>query len=65
MNKLAIVLIAVGGLLSGCVAYEDSGRDRGVYRGDPDGEHHRVEREHEHEHEHERDRDGEHRRDRD
>jgi len=34
MNKLAILLIAIGSLLSGCVAYEGSYRDDGVYRGD-------------------------------
>jgi hypothetical protein len=50
MKKLAIVLIALGGLLSGCVAYEDSGRDRGVYRGDRDrdGGHERMERDRDH-----------------
>lgn len=30
MKKLAILLIAVGGLLSGCVAYEVQDRDGGV-----------------------------------
>lgn len=36
MKKLAILLIAIGGLLSGCVAYEVPNRDGGVYRGDRD-----------------------------
>lgn len=36
MKKLAMLLIAIGGLLSGCVAYEVPNSDRGVYRGDRD-----------------------------
>ena len=45
MKKLAIVLIAIGGLLSGCIAYETPGRDRGVYRDrDRDGVPDRVDR---------------------
>ena len=36
MKKLAILLIAIGGLLSGCVGYEGPYRDGGVYRGDRD-----------------------------
>lgn len=36
MNKLAILLIAIGGMLSGCVAYEGPYRDGGVHRGDRD-----------------------------
>jgi hypothetical protein len=40
MKKLAVVLIAIGGLLSGCVAYERDHDYRGdrdrVYRGDRD-----------------------------
>lgn len=36
MNKLAILLIAIGGLLSGCIAYEGSYRDDGAYRRDHD-----------------------------
>ena len=36
MKKLAILLITVGGLLSGCVAYEDPYRERPAYRGDRD-----------------------------
>ena len=33
MKKLAISLIAIGGLLSGCVAYEVPYRDGGAYQG--------------------------------
>ena len=33
MRKLALVLIAIGGLLSACIAYEVPGPD-GDYRGD-------------------------------
>ena len=36
MKNIAILLIAIGGLLSGCVAYEVPNRDGGVYRGDRD-----------------------------
>ena len=36
MKKLALLLIAIGGLLSGCVAYEVQGRDAGVYHRDRD-----------------------------
>ena len=36
MKKLAILLIAIGGLLSGCVAYEIPNRDSGVHHGDRD-----------------------------
>jgi hypothetical protein len=36
MKKLAILLIAIGGLLSGCVAYEVPYRDGGVHRADRD-----------------------------
>jgi hypothetical protein len=46
MKKLAVVLIAVGGLLSGCVAY-DPGYGGGYgYRGDRDrdGVHNRADR---------------------
>jgi hypothetical protein len=52
MKKLALVLIAIGGLLSGCLAYEVPSRDGGVYRGDrgSDGGADRVDRD--------RDRDG-------
>jgi len=51
MKKLAISLIAIGGLLSGCVAYEVPNRDGGAYQGrDRDGMHDRADRD--------RDRDG-------
>ena len=36
MKKLALLLITIGGLLSGCVAYEDPYRERAPYRGDRD-----------------------------
>jgi len=36
MKNIAILLIAIGGLLSGCVAYEVPNRDGGVYRSDGD-----------------------------
>lgn len=36
MKKLVVVLIAIGGLLSGCVAYEEPRGDRGASRGDRD-----------------------------
>lgn len=36
MKKLAIVLIAIGGLLSGCVAYEVPYREGGVHHADRD-----------------------------
>jgi hypothetical protein len=36
MKKLAVLLITIGGLLSGCVAYEDTYRERTPYRGDRD-----------------------------
>ena len=36
MKKLAILLIAIGGLLSGCVAYEVPNREGGAYHGDRD-----------------------------
>lgn len=52
MKTLAILLIATGSLLSGCVAYEVPYREGGAYRGDRDrdGRPGRVERD--------RDRDG-------
>ena len=34
MRKLVILLIAIGGLLSGCVAYEVQGRDGGAHHAD-------------------------------
>ena len=34
MKKLAIVMIAIAGLLSGCVAYDFANRDGHSYRGD-------------------------------
>ena len=36
MKKLAVLLIAIGGLLSGCVAYEVPSRDGRAYSGDRD-----------------------------
>ena len=36
MKKLAILLIAIGGLLSGCIAYEVPNREGGVYHRDRD-----------------------------
>jgi hypothetical protein len=36
MKKLAIALLALGGLLSGCVAYEVPGRNTGARPGDRD-----------------------------
>lgn len=36
MKRLAILLIAIGSLLSGCVAYEVQGRDAGRYHADRD-----------------------------
>ena len=36
MKNLVIVLIAIGSLLSGCVAYEVPNRDQSVYRGERD-----------------------------
>lgn len=48
MKKIAVLMIAIGALVSGCAVYETPYQDRGQHRG---------EREHEREHEHERDRD--------
>lgn len=56
MKKLAVLLIAVASLLSGCVVYDSPNRD-GRHRGDRDGPPHRVDRD--------RDRDGDRDRDRD
>jgi hypothetical protein len=39
MKKLAVLLIALGGLLSGCVAYDDSYRGRDGYRHSGDRDH--------------------------
>lgn len=39
MKKLAILLIAIGGLLSGCVANEAPSRGGGVHHGDRDRDH--------------------------
>jgi hypothetical protein len=36
MKKLAIALIAIGGLLSGCVAYEVPNREGGIQHADRD-----------------------------
>jgi hypothetical protein len=38
MKKLAILLIAIGGLLSGCIAYEVQDRDGGAHHADRDRE---------------------------
>jgi hypothetical protein len=48
MNKLAILLIAIGGLLSGCVAYEIPSGEGGVHHADRDrdGGRDRADREH-------------------
>ena len=48
MKKLAVFLIAISSLLSGCVVYDPAYRDGG-HRGDRDGASHR---------DHDRDRDG-------
>lgn len=37
MKKLAVLLIAMVSLLSGCVVYDDHHRDGRHYRGDQDG----------------------------
>lgn len=47
MKKLAVLLIAIGSLLSGCVVYDSPNRDGG-YRGDRDGPPHRVGRDRDH-----------------
>jgi hypothetical protein len=39
MKTLAVVLIAIGGLLSGCIAYEVPNRDGGVSHRDRDRDH--------------------------
>ena len=44
MKTLAILLIAVGTLLSGCIAYDPPNRNTGVYRGDRDGVSNRADR---------------------
>jgi hypothetical protein len=36
MKTLAALLIAVGNLLSGCIAYDPPNKNTGVYRGDRD-----------------------------
>ncbi len=38
MKKLALLLIAVAGLLSACIGYEVPNHDRGEYRGDNRGD---------------------------
>ncbi|HSG23892.1 MAG TPA: hypothetical protein VLA64_13140 [Azonexus sp.] len=50
MKKLAVLLIAVASLLTGCVVYDTPYRDGGDRRGDRDGGHNRGN--------HDRDRDG-------
>lgn len=49
MKKLAILLIAIGSLLSGCVAYEVPYRDDGAHRGDRDRDE-RVDRDRDRDH---------------
>jgi hypothetical protein len=49
MKKLAVLLIAITSLLSGCVVYDPAYRDGDRHRGDRDGASHR---------DHDRDRDG-------
>ncbi len=39
MKKLAVLLIAVASLLTGCVVYDTPYRNGGDYRGDRDGGH--------------------------
>ncbi len=36
MNKFAVLMIAIGGLLSGCVVYDVPNRDVGAYHRDRD-----------------------------
>lgn len=36
MTKFAIALLAAGGLLSGCIAYEEPRRNTGVHQGQGD-----------------------------
>lgn len=38
MKKIAILLLAAGALLSGCIVYDTPHRDSGMHRGDRDGE---------------------------
>jgi hypothetical protein len=51
MKMLVLLLIAIGGLLSACVAYEVPNRDRGAYDREHDGAANRMDRD--------RDREGE------
>lgn len=62
MNKLVILLIAIGSLLSGCIAYEAPYGEHSR-----DGGHDRMERDRDHDRDHarDRDRDGDGIRDRD
>lgn len=50
MKKIAVLLIAIASLLSGCMVYDTPYRDGGGYRGDHDGSYNRGN--------HDRDRDG-------
>lgn len=50
MKKLAVLLIAISSLLSGCVVYDNPHRDGGERRWDREGGQHRGD--------HDRDRDG-------
>jgi len=60
MKKIAILLLATGTLLSGCVMYDEPGRrDNGMHRGEYDRERdHDRGREHQRERERDSDRDG-------
>ncbi|PKO49331.1 MAG: hypothetical protein CVU31_01070 [Betaproteobacteria bacterium HGW-Betaproteobacteria-4] len=53
MKKLAVILIAITSLLSGCVVYDGPYRDGDRHRGDRDGQANRS-----HDRSHDRDRDG-------
>lgn len=46
MKKLAVLLIAVTSLLTGCVVYDTPYRDGGEHRGGHDGGHDRGNRDH-------------------
>ena len=59
MKKFALLISAVLGLLSGCVAYDTPYRDRGDYRSDYRDEH-RGDRDHDRDRDGVRDRDDRH-----
>lgn len=48
MKKLAVILAALAGLLSGCVVYDDRNRNDGRYRGDRDSQSHRGDHDRDH-----------------